>query len=60
MTAAAPQRPRLAYLISPLRAEFIHGNTPEGRTVQTALAVGQTYDMAIFGDEGEAMRWLLL
>lgn len=57
-TTLAPQRPRLAYLISPAREEALHTNPALQSSLQAALA-NRAYDLATFGDEGVAVQWLL-
>ncbi|MBO0360097.1 hypothetical protein J0X19_19205 [Hymenobacter sp. BT186] len=59
VAALAPQRLRLAYLISPARGEAVQQDTALHATVQTATQPTQPYDLMVFGDEGLAMRWLL-
>lgn len=54
----APQRLRLAYLLSPT---YLHGLTTNPAlqpSMQIVLAPQQPYDLRTFIDEGEAMQWL--
>ncbi|WP_210517899.1 hypothetical protein [Hymenobacter terricola] len=53
-----PDRLRIAYLISSLRAEALSSDPDIQISLQDALAPGRHYDMAVFGDEAEAVRWL--
>lgn len=59
VAALAPQRPRLAYLVSPLRAQALRDNDSLRATAQTATSRQHGYDLALFDDEGAALRWLL-
>jgi hypothetical protein len=57
--ALAPTPVRLAYLISPLRAQQLRADEPAAATLSQATATGQQHSLALFYDEGEAVRWLL-
>lgn len=57
--AMAPTRLRLAYLISPARGEALRTNPALQTSVQDALAATCPYELRLFGDEGEAVRWLI-
>ncbi|SHJ67536.1 hypothetical protein SAMN02745146_3667 [Hymenobacter daecheongensis DSM 21074] len=54
-----PARLRLAYFISPARAEVLRTNSALQPLVRETLARIHDYEMEVFGDEGEAVRWLL-
>ncbi|UYZ62681.1 hypothetical protein [Hymenobacter weizhouensis] len=58
VTALAPQRPRLAYLVSPSREEALRTDPALQASVQAAYATDRGYDLGTFGDEGSAMQWL--
>ena len=57
--AIAPARLRLAYLVTHTRIEALRENQPLRAVMDDALVPAHPYDMAVFSDEGEAMRWLL-
>lgn len=59
VAVAAPARLRLAYLVTPARDEFLRLNPPLRTAMETTLAAANPYDVAVFADEGAAMRWLL-
>ena len=56
--AVAPSHLQLAYLISPLRAETLRTDPALQATAEQALQATAPYDLRLFGDEGEAVRWL--
>ncbi|TGE17773.1 hypothetical protein [Hymenobacter elongatus] len=49
---------QLAYFISPTRDEVMHSDVLVQPIVQAALAPTQPYDLRMFKDEGDAVRWL--
>ncbi|WBO83709.1 hypothetical protein [Hymenobacter yonginensis] len=55
----APATLRLAYLISPLRAEQLRADSAAALNLERAAAEGQSHALDLFYDEGEAVRWLL-
>ncbi|MDQ2770058.1 MAG: hypothetical protein M3Y54_06110 [Bacteroidota bacterium] len=57
--ALVPAPLRLAYLVAPVRAEELAADTAVGAEVRPATLPGQPYQLGIFTDEGEAVRWLL-
>lgn len=59
VTALAPQRPRLAYLISPSREESLRLNATLRASMEAAMAPDRGYDVNTFINEGEATQWLL-
>ena len=59
VVAIAPARLRLAYLVTHTRIEALRENQPLRAVMDDALVPAHPYDMAVFSDEGEAMRWLL-
>lgn len=59
VTALAPRRPRLAYLISPSREQSLKASPALQASVQAASSPERGYDVAIFNNEGEANNWLL-
>jgi hypothetical protein len=58
-TALAPAALRLAYLIPPRRAEQLRADAAAAPSLHQAAAAGQSHALALFHDEGEAVRWLL-
>lgn len=57
--ALAPAPVRLAYLISPLRTQQLRDDVGAATNLNAAAAAGQSHALALFHDEGEAVRWLL-
>lgn len=57
--ALAPARLRLAYLISAEQAEFIRTDPALQANIQDALAPNRHYDIHLFGEEAEALHWLI-
>jgi hypothetical protein len=57
--ALAPAPVRLAYLISPLRTQQLRDDAAAAGPLDAAAAAGQSHALALFHDEGEAVRWLL-
>ncbi|SHJ67463.1 hypothetical protein SAMN02745146_3665 [Hymenobacter daecheongensis DSM 21074] len=55
----APLRPRLAYLISPQRMEFLHSDLTIQANLRQALDPSQLWSVRLFTDEGEAVNWLM-
>jgi hypothetical protein len=55
----APIRLRLAYFISPSRDEALRNNKALYSSMQDALSPSQPYDIHLFGNEAEAVCWLL-
>ncbi|UYZ65099.1 hypothetical protein [Hymenobacter weizhouensis] len=56
--AVAPQRLRLAYLLSPAYEQSLSSNPAIQPSVQAAFAPDRPYDLSTFIDEGTAMAWL--
>ena len=57
--ALVPARLRLAYLISAERAEFIRTDPEIQANLYDALAPNRHYDIHLFGEEAEALLWLI-
>ena len=57
--ALCPAPLRLAYLVAPVRAAELEGDTPIGAEVRPATLPGHPYLLRAFTDEGAAVRWLL-
>ena len=58
VAALTPTRLRIAYLISPTREETLRSNTTLQPGILAATAPDRPYDLRLFADEGEAVRWL--
>ncbi|WP_317044262.1 class I SAM-dependent DNA methyltransferase [Hymenobacter roseosalivarius] len=58
IVALAPARPRMAYLITPAREQAFLSNAVTQPDMQHILDPARPYDLRLFNDEGEAMRWL--
>ncbi|AII52383.1 hypothetical protein [Hymenobacter sp. APR13] len=57
--AMAPAKLRLAYLISPFRAAQLRADAAAATNLERAASEAQSHALAMFYDEGEAVRWLL-
>ena len=54
----APQRLRMAVLNSPSLTEMYRSDPDQKKYVAYVLDPARPFDVALFDDEGEAMRWL--
>jgi hypothetical protein len=54
----APERLRLAFLVSPTRATTLRTETVSAPTVRYIQGPDCAYDLRLFTEEGEATRWL--
>jgi hypothetical protein len=58
VAALAPERLRLAFLVSPTRATTLRTETVSASTVSYIQGPDCAYDLRLFTEEGEATRWL--
>jgi hypothetical protein len=58
VAALAPERLRLAFLVSPARATTLRTETVSAPTVRYIQGPDCAYDLRLFTEEGEATRWL--
>ena len=57
--ATQPARLRLAFLVAPARAEALRLDASLRVIMEAALHPSHPYYLQWFGDEGEAVRWLM-
>ena len=56
----APRRLRIAFLIPPQRFELMQQDASLAPSIQEVFETTRAYESQLFGDEGAAVRWLLL